>query len=111
MVFKNEKGFSLIEIVVSLSILSILLLAIPNLMLNAEKIKNEYKYNITIDKHAKSIVDNAIANETLEKNNVSLNDGTTYSIDIVNYNENIDKYIFTFHKKSYVKKYYLLKQN
>lgn len=107
--FKSNKGFSLIEIAVSLSVLSILLLAVPNIMLNMETIKNKYEYEIVLDRQADKIIDKAISDTITDQNQTLIENDIYYSINKTNYNEDINKFIFTFSKNKYKKKYVLLK--
>ena len=106
---KNE-GFSLIEVIVSVSVLSILLLAIPNLMLNVENLKEEYKYEINVNKFAQEILDKAISEDQILLNEkIKLGNDFFYTVNKKDYNANLNQYIFTFNKNTKNKQVILLK--
>lgn len=103
-----DKGGSLIEVVVAVSIISLLLLVTPNLMVSIEKLKREYLVEKELSIAAQELMEEFLIVDISEQTNSYYKNNIFYSIKKVNYNSNVYIINLTVEKKGYEFKYSLM---
>jgi Tfp pilus assembly protein PilV len=103
-----DKGGSLIEVVVAVSIISLLLLVTPNLMVSIEKLKREYLVEKELSIAAQELMEEFLIVDISEQTNSYYKNNIFYSIKKVNYNSNVYIINLTVEKRGYEFKYSLM---
>lgn len=98
---KYNKGGSLIEVVIAVSIISLLLLATPNLMVSTEQLKREYLIEKEVSIAAQELMEEFLIVDVPEQTDTYYKNDVFYSIEKIDYNDNVYIINLKAEKKGY----------